>query len=568
MSESPKTVQATFPPKTIVPGADEDWSGQTVGEYHILRLLGRGGMGQVYLAQQKSLRRNVALKMLRPELAANRTALQRFQTEAQAVARLNHANIVQIYGVGEQNGVHYMALEYVEGRNLRDYLARKGPPELTIAMSIMRQIAAAIQRAHEAGFIHRDIKPENILLTRKGEVKVTDFGLTRFFTDSSQPANLTQSGVSMGTPLYMSPEQVQGKNADTRSDIYSFGVTCFHLLAGEPPFRGPTAFEIALKHVQDEPPALATFRPDLPAELCTMVHRMMAKQPDDRYQNFKDILRDLNKVRESIAGGNTLAPVAIPISGTIHGGANAATMGLDGKITGAGSIHGHRWFPWIVGAAAVIGLLAGGVTIRLLRHRLLAKEPAVEMADNGQKHDQAPEQPIISADERFALEASHQFADPSTLDHRELKKGLDFQVDLLVYYLKRHRWKDAEAFCQELLDRKYKQMPKGGEHPYLIFARLGKALVMAFNDDTKALERLGGMINFSPGRPSAGVPPSFTIGGLPGNMFDSPDLRRFIVEALNRLAVDLHVEQFAKFPQLDDLRKSMGPLRGTAKNKT
>jgi eukaryotic-like serine/threonine-protein kinase len=567
VDESPKTVQVPPRASNSGPGADDDWSGQTIGEFQILRLLGRGGMGQVYLAQQKSLKRNVAIKMLRPDLAANRQALARFQQEAHAVAKLNHPNIVQIYGFSEENGVHYMALEYVEGRNLRAYIDRKGAPELPIAMSLMRQIALALQRAHEAGFIHRDIKPENILLNRKGEVKVTDFGLTRSFADTAQPASLTQSGVAMGTPLYMSPEQVQGKNADTRSDIYSYGVTCFHVLAGEPPFRGPTAFEIALKHVQDEPPALATLRPDLPPELCAMVHQMMAKAPDARYQSFKDILRDLNKLRESIAGGNTLAPVVIPISATLHGAANAVTIGPDGVAVGSSPTRLQKMFPWIVASAAVVGLLAGGVTVRLLRHRLMAKEPAAETAGDDAKQKDAAEQPIVSSEERFALEASHQFADPNTADHRELKKGLDFQVDLLVYYLKRHRLKDADAFCQDLLDRKYKQMPKGGEHPYLVFARLGKALVLAFNDDSKALDKLGGMINFTPGRPAAGIPANLQIGGIPGNMFDSPDLRHFIVDALNRLAIDMHVEQFAKYPQLDELRKAMSPFRSSPKTR-
>jgi serine/threonine-protein kinase len=548
-------------------GADEDWSGRTIGEFHILRLLGRGGMGRVYLAEQKSLKRKVAIKMLRPELAANRTALQRFYIEAQAVARLNHANIVQIYGVWEQNGLHYMALEYVEGRNLRDYLARKGPPELAIALSLMRQIAAALQRAHEAGFIHRDVKPENILLTRKGEVKVTDFGLSRCFAESSQPTNLTQSGVAMGTPLYMSPEQVQGKNADTRSDIYSFGVTCFHMLAGEPPFRGATAFDVAMRQVQDEPPALAGLRPDLPPELCAMVHKMMEKAPDNRYQSFKDIQRDLNKLRESMAGGNTLVPVVVPISGVMPDQATATTQGIDTATSRPVGLLQHKWFPGIVIAAAMMGLFAGGVTVRLLHHRLTAKEPT--SGDNSQatQTDEKP-QPVISSEERFMLEASRQFADPNTGDHHELKKGLDFQVDLLVYYLKRHRFQDAESFCQELLDRKYKQMPRGGEHPYLVFARLGKALVQAFGDDLKALDRLGGMIIFTPARPAAGVTANLQIGGVPGNMFDSPELRRLIVEALNRLAIDLHVDHFAKYPQLDDFRKAASPFKTGPKSKT
>ena len=192
-----------------------DLSGQTFGDYQMLRKLGEGGMGQVYLAQQISLKRKVALKLLRADLATNATALARFRAEAQAVAQATHANIVQVYAIDTFNGLQYMALEYVEGRNLRQYLEKKGPPEVMLALSIIRQVAAALQRASELGIVHRDIKPENILLTRKGEVKVADFGLSRFFGDDTPALNLTQSGVTLGTlPLYMSPEQVEGKTVD------------------------------------------------------------------------------------------------------------------------------------------------------------------------------------------------------------------------------------------------------------------------------------------------------------------------------------------------------------------
>src|SRR5260370_13474307 len=172
--------QTQTSPASGTPAANMmDLTGQTLGDFQILRKIGQGGMGQVYLAEQISLKRKVALKLLRPELAANDTALSRVKREAESVARATHANIVQVYFIGEHKGHHFMALEYVEGRNLRDYLARKGPPELLLGLSIMRQIAAALQRASELGIIHRDIKPENILLTRKAEVKVPDFGLSR-----------------------------------------------------------------------------------------------------------------------------------------------------------------------------------------------------------------------------------------------------------------------------------------------------------------------------------------------------------------------------------------------------
>src|SRR6188472_769350 len=214
----------------VPPTPDPDYSGTIVGEFAVLRKIGQGGMGQVYLARQQSLKRDVALKILKADLAENVTALKRFRAEAEAVARITHSNIVQVYSVGDEKGLHYMALEFVEGRNLRDYLARKGPPELPVALAIIRQIAAALQRANELGLVHRDIKPENILVTRKAEVKVADFGLSRFFAGDAASVNLTQSGVTLGTPLYMSPEQIRGEATDHRSDLYSFGVTCYHLL--------------------------------------------------------------------------------------------------------------------------------------------------------------------------------------------------------------------------------------------------------------------------------------------------------------------------------------------------
>src|SRR5437899_7233421 len=228
MPDPADPADATRASDAPVPPPDAaDLTGRTVGDFLVLRKLGAGGMGQVYLARQLTLKRDVALKFLRADLNANPTARKRFQTEAEAVARLNHANIVHIYEIREQCGLWYMALEFVEGRNLRDHIERKGPPELPIALSVIRQVCLALQKAHEQGIVHRDIKPENILVTRKVEVKVTDFGLSRFFAEG-EALNITQSGVTVGTPLYLSPEQAQRQAVDHRSDIYSFGVRCYH----------------------------------------------------------------------------------------------------------------------------------------------------------------------------------------------------------------------------------------------------------------------------------------------------------------------------------------------------
>ena len=178
------------------------------------------------------------------------------------MAKLNHPNIVHIYTLGHVDGIRFIAMEYVQGTNLRDYILKKGPLDLPLALSIMKQAGVAVGVAGELGLIHRDIKPENLLLTRKGQVKVADFGLCR--DQDSDGLQVTQPGVTMGTPLYMSPEQAQGKPLDHRSDLYSLGVTFYQMLAGVPPFEGQTALAVALKHVKDVPVSLAVHRPDLP----------------------------------------------------------------------------------------------------------------------------------------------------------------------------------------------------------------------------------------------------------------------------------------------------------------
>jgi len=282
------------PPATN--GSSPDLSGRQLGDFRLLRRLGRGAMADVYLAQQDRPKRSVALKILKPQLAADPTYLQRFELEAQAAASLIHANIVQIYEVGCVDRLHYIAQEYVSGQNLREYLARRGPPDLARALSIMRQVASALDRAAGQGVVHRDIKPENILLTAGGEVKVADFGLARL----QQPEgsnDLTQVGITLGTPLYMSPEQVEGKPLDPRSDLYSFGVTCYEMLGGSPPFSAETALGLAVQHLKRQPAPLESLRGDLPPALCRIVHQLLAKEPTDRTPSARELLRQLRRLQ-------------------------------------------------------------------------------------------------------------------------------------------------------------------------------------------------------------------------------------------------------------------------------
>ena len=272
-----------------------DLSGRQLGGYQLLRRLGKGAMSEVYLAEQVSLGRQVAVKVLRSNLATDATYVQRFEQEARAAAQLIHANIVQIYEVGVADRTHFIAQEYVQGMNLAELLARRGAPDVRRVLAIARQVAAALCKAAEHGIVHRDIKPENIMLAAGGDVKVADFGLARL-ASGDEASNLTQVGITMGTPLYMSPEQVEGKALDARSDIYSLGVTCYEMLTGQVPFRGETALSIAVQHLNAAPQRVENVRPDVPPAVCRIVHTMLAKDPGDRYATPRQLLTELRAV--------------------------------------------------------------------------------------------------------------------------------------------------------------------------------------------------------------------------------------------------------------------------------
>jgi serine/threonine-protein kinase len=297
MSESPAENQSSAREPASSAQLPEDLQDQALGEFRLLRRLGKGGMAEVYLAEQKSLKRQVAIKILRADMLdeKDQVLIKRFEHEAMAAGGLSHPNIVQVYVVGETNGIHYIAQEYVQGPNLKDYVKKKGPPDLPFALKVMRQTASALQAAGEAGIVHRDIKPENIMLTRKGEVRVADFGLAQL-SSGPEGVNLTQVGMTMGTPLYMSPEQIHGKKVDHRSDLYSFGVTCYYLLTGKAPFDGDSPLSIAVKHLNEEPVPLSEIRPDLPRRLTDLIHQMMTKKPQDRPANAGEVVTELKQI--------------------------------------------------------------------------------------------------------------------------------------------------------------------------------------------------------------------------------------------------------------------------------
>jgi serine/threonine-protein kinase len=466
-----------------------DLSGRTLGDYRVLRRLGAGGMGQVYLAEQVSLKRRVALKILKVELAADSVALQRFKREAEAVARVTHPNIVQVYQIGDADGVHYMALEYVEGRNLRDYVARKGPPGALLAVSIMRQVASALQRAGELGIVHRDIKPENILLTRTGEVKVADFGLSLALVAGRPALNLTQSGVTMGTPLYMSPEQVEGKPLDPRTDIYSFGVSCYHMLTGQPPFHGQTAFEVALHHVRTEPEPLAARRPDLPPELCTIVHKMLAKKSEDRYQTCRELLADLSRLREVLNGraaagvATQSAPLLDPAEPPIQWEAlrkGAATDAVPAVRTAPALARpSRRWLPWAV-ALSVLLAATGGAAVGWVR--LHGGARAASTGGNAVEVGDPRPMPSEAEREAFLKRAVQEYLKPSGPTPQEVqtqaRMGLDHAAELALFYL--DRWKLAEA--DELFEKLTSAGMANKVPQYQRLGKLGHAIVLGLQD--------------------------------------------------------------------------------------
>ncbi|EMI46600.1 serine/threonine-protein kinase [Rhodopirellula sp. SWK7] len=274
-----------------------DLIGCRIGDYQVLRRLGSGGMADVYAARQLTLQRDVALKVLKSVTQNDDDHLKRFRREAQAAARLNHPSIVQIYEFGEVDDVHYISQELVDGINLKQALDREGPFSAEQAIEVLRSVASALELAHQSGVTHRDIKPENIMRGNQNTIKVTDFGLARMLTQvDSSTANLTRAGLTLGTPRYMSPEQIQGQTVDARSDLYSLGVTMYHLLTGSPPYEADEPLALAIKHLHDMPRPMDHVRgsADLPAWLVSLVMRCLQKSPDARFESAEALLEAID----------------------------------------------------------------------------------------------------------------------------------------------------------------------------------------------------------------------------------------------------------------------------------
>ena len=330
--------------------------GDTLGGYTLESLLGRGGMGSVYLATHDRLERKAALKVISPELAHDDEFRARFLREAQLAASLDHPNVIPIFDAGDADGVLFLAMRYVPGSSLHQLLGVRGviSPEETV--HIAEQVGGALDAAHAAGLVHRDVKPANILLAEPGgHVYLCDFGLAKRMSSSST----TQTGFFLGTADYCAPEQIEGRPVDARADVYSLGGVVFHSLTGQPPFARGSEFAVLQAHLADPPPLVSELRPELSRSLGHVVATALAKRPDDRYASagaFTDALREA-LADGTDAGRATRAAPMPPVD-------DAAPTRPAGTETSprSGSTR-RRWLPWIVACVLAALLVAGAVAI-------------------------------------------------------------------------------------------------------------------------------------------------------------------------------------------------------------
>lgn len=264
-----------------------------IGDYRLIKKLGQGGMGEVFLAHQITLDRQAALKVLAKHLADKPDFVKRFYREARAMAKIDHPQTVRVFAVDEDDGIHYVAMEFIDGKSLQGWMEQLGRFSVGDAVHVTLRCAEALQQAHQMNMVHRDIKPDNIMLTSRGQVKVADFGLAKALDDEEM--SMTQSGTGLGTPYYMAPEQARNaKHVDGRSDIYALGITLYHFLTGKLPFGGNSAMEVVLAKEQGRFVSARKLNPEVPERLDLIIDKMIAKEPSQRFQNFGEVIRLLS----------------------------------------------------------------------------------------------------------------------------------------------------------------------------------------------------------------------------------------------------------------------------------
>ena len=341
--------------------SSQELSGRVLGGCTLERLLGQGGMGAVYLARQDRPSRHVAVKVLLPNMLMTSQMqelyLARFRREADIVARLEHVNIVPIYAYGEQDGLAYLVMPYLEGGSLYDVLEGRGRLSLNETIQYLKETAAGLDYAHEHGIIHRDLKPANFLLHSDGRLLLSDFGIARVLQDEMSTAGvaLTKAGTMLGTPYYMSPEMLRGEQIDHRADLYALGIIVYQLLSGQPPFQGDTPYAIITGHMQGQPPLLHQINPAIPSAVDTVVQKALAKKPGDRYPSARLLVEALSAAALSSVLPTTIdqnAPTIAPSFSTQSGSPSGKPGSPSQLQSGASLLHEERKLVSVLSAEA------------------------------------------------------------------------------------------------------------------------------------------------------------------------------------------------------------------------
>lgn len=274
------------------------------GRYKIIEELEKGGMGRIYKAFDTEVNEKVALKLIKPEISTDAKAIERFRNELKYARKIAHRNVCRMFDLGKEGGNFYITMEYIAGEDLKSFIKRSGRLTIAKAVSLTKQVCGGLAEAHRLHVVHRDLKPKNIMIDIDGNARILDFGIAR----SLQSEGITGEGVMIGTPEYMSPEQVETKDVDSRSDIYSLGIILFEMLTGRLPFTGETPLSVAMKQKTSKPPDPQSLNPQIPADLNRMIFKCLEKDRNKRYQSVEEILNDLNKIESEIPTTETIVP--------------------------------------------------------------------------------------------------------------------------------------------------------------------------------------------------------------------------------------------------------------------
>ncbi|MFX0200320.1 MAG: protein kinase, partial [Candidatus Hodarchaeota archaeon] len=296
---------------TIEAPKEELTTGSTfAGRYQIIEELGKGGMGKVYKANDTDIKEKVAIKLIKPEISTDKKTIERFQNELKFARKIRHKNVCQMFDLNREEGTYYITMEYVEGENLKNMIRMSGQLGIGTAISVAKQVCEGLVEAHKLEVVHRDLKPSNIMLDREGIVRIMDFGIAR----SLKEKGITGAGVMIGTPEYMSPEQVESKETDHRSDIYSLGIILFEMVIGRVPFEGGTPLSVAVKHKTEAPQDPKELNPQIPEDLSKVILKCMEKDKEKRYQSADELRSELENIEKGIPTTERIVPKRKPIT--------------------------------------------------------------------------------------------------------------------------------------------------------------------------------------------------------------------------------------------------------------